>query len=126
MGCLPFFNPADRRYEGFRKLTRRKRRPLDQFHHQRDSARALFEAVNLRDVRMIESGWCASFAIKPRQPFGVLSDRLGKYFDRHSATEVGIRRPIHSPIPPTPIWAVIAYGPRRVPGVRAKLLEYKG
>ena len=24
-----------------------------------------------------------------------------------------------SPIPPTPIWAVISYGPRRVPGVRA-------
>ncbi len=26
-----------------------------------------------------------------------------------------------SPIPPTPIWAVISYGPRRVPGVRPKL-----
>ncbi len=31
-----------------------------------------------------------------------------------------------SPMPPTPIWAAISYGPRRVPGVRAKLLEYKG
>ena len=28
-----------------------------------------------------------------------------------------------SPIPPTPIWAVTSYGPRWVPGVRAKLLR---
>ena len=28
-----------------------------------------------------------------------------------------------SPLPPTPIWAVTSYGPRRVPGVRAKLLR---
>ncbi len=29
-----------------------------------------------------------------------------------------------SPIPPSPIWAVTSYGPRQVPGVRAKLSEY--
>ena len=74
-----------------------ERRPLDQFHHQRDSARALFEAVNLRDVRMIERGKRSRFAIKSCQPFGILRDRLGQYFDRHVATEVGVRRPIHLP-----------------------------
>ena len=31
-----------------------------------------------------------------------------------------------SPIPPTPIWAAISYGPRRVPGESAKPLNYKG
>ena len=31
-----------------------------------------------------------------------------------------------SPIPPTPIWAVTSYGPRRVPGVSAKSLNYMG
>ena len=31
-----------------------------------------------------------------------------------------------SPIPPTPISAAISYGPRRVPGVRAKLVDYTG
>ena len=58
-----------------------------------------FEAVNLRDVRMIERGECSSFAIKSCQPFGILRDRLGQHFDRYVATEVGIRRPMHLPHP---------------------------
>ena len=52
----------------------RQRRPLDQFHHQRDGARALFEAVNLRDVGMVQGGEDFSLALKPRESFRVAGD----------------------------------------------------
>ena len=33
-----------------------ERRPLDEFHHQRDRAIGLFESVNRGDVRMVQRG----------------------------------------------------------------------
>jgi hypothetical protein len=63
----------------------RKILALDEFHRQRAHVFAVFEAVNLRDVRMVER-----------------RERL---------------RPC--PIPPSPIWAVMTWTPRRVPGLRA-------
>ena len=51
-----------------------QRRSLDQFHHERDGARALFEAVNLRDVRMVQGGEDFSLALKPRESVRVAGD----------------------------------------------------
>lgn len=75
----------------------RERRPLDQLHDERDAARAFSQAVHLRDVQMVERGKGSSFAIIACQPFGILRDRLRQDFDRHTATEFAIRRPIQVP-----------------------------
>ena len=49
----------------------RERRPLDQFHHERQGAARLLEAVNVRDVRVIERGEDFRFTLKPGEPIGV-------------------------------------------------------
>ena len=51
-----------------------ERRPFDQFHHQRNRARALFETVNLGDVRMVQGGEDFSLSLKPRESFRVAGD----------------------------------------------------
>ena len=38
----------------------------------------LFHAVDRGNVRMIQRRECAGFAIESRQPFRILSDRLGQ------------------------------------------------
>ena len=44
---------------------------LDQFHHERVHAARLFEAVDLRDVRMVQRGERLRLALEPRQPLGI-------------------------------------------------------
>ena len=51
---------------------------------------------------------------------------LGKDLDGDRASEAGIGRLVDLAMPPTPIWAVTSYGPRRVPGLRANAGDYKG
>ena len=65
-------------------------RPLDQFQHQRRDAVALFEAVNLADVGMVQRGECPGLATKARQPLSVMRERLGEDFDRHVAPKFGV------------------------------------
>ena len=96
-----------------------ERLPLHQLHHQRTDAVRLFQAVDLRDVRMVQRRQCLGFTLEAGQPLGIVRNGVGEDFDRDLPTQVGIRGAITSPMPPTPIWAVISYGPRRVPGVRA-------
>ena len=54
-----------------------KRWPFDELHHESRDAFALFEAVNLRDVRVIQRRERFGFALEPRQPARVLCYRLG-------------------------------------------------
>ena len=96
-----------------------ERRPLDQLHHERTDAVGLLQAVDLRDVRMIQRRQRLGFALEARQPLGICAKASGR-------TLIATWRPrfvsvarYTSPMPPTPIWAVISYGPRRVPAVRA-------
>ena len=76
-----------RRFEGFGDLLRDgqrlvhgnrtlrdavgERRPLDQFHHESNRARALFQAVDLRDVWMVQRGERLGFAVEAREPLWV-------------------------------------------------------
>ena len=49
----------------------------------------------------------------------IVREGFGQDFDRDLTTKsVSVARHT-SPMPPTPIWAEISYGPRRVPAVRA-------
>ena len=46
-----------------------QRRTVDVFEHQQGTRIALLDAVNLRDIRMVERGEHLRFAVEARQPF---------------------------------------------------------
>ena len=54
-----------------------QRRPLDEFHHQRDCAGAPFQAVDVGDVRMIQRREDFRFALEPRHTFSVGGNEVG-------------------------------------------------
>ncbi len=72
-----------------------ERRSLDQLHHERGRARALLQAVDGRDVRMVQCGEGLRFTVEPRQAIGVGSNRLGEYLDGHLPRQVGVGCAIH-------------------------------
>ena len=67
---------------------------LDQFHHERVHAAAIFEAVDLRDVGMVQRGERLRLALEPGEPLGILRERVGQDLDRHVATERRVARAI--------------------------------
>ena len=56
------------------------------------------------DVRMIQRGEDFRFALKSREPIGISRERGRQDLDRDLTLQLGIGRPIHLPIPPSPIW----------------------
>jgi hypothetical protein len=52
-------------------------------------------AVDLRDVRVVERRQDLGFAFKAGQPLGVLREGLGKDFDRHFAGEPSVLGAVH-------------------------------
>ena len=50
-------------------------RPLDELHRERGRAVAALEAIDVRDVRMIERGQHFRFALKPRETISVVGER---------------------------------------------------
>ena len=67
---------------------------LDQFHDQRPDAAVVFEAVDVRDVRVVQRRQRLGFAGEPRQPFGVAGEEIGQHLDRDIAVERRVARPI--------------------------------
>ena len=65
---------------------------LDQFHHDRTHTATFFEAVDVRDVRVIDCRQRQRFACKPREPIGIASERIGQYLQRDVAIELRIAR----------------------------------
>ena len=72
---------------------------LDQFHYERRDAAAFFEAVNSRDVGMIQRGEDFRFALETREPIGISGERRRQNLDRNLAFQLGIGGPIHLPHP---------------------------
>ena len=64
--------------------------PLDEFHDQRVAIRRLLEAVNDRDVRMIERREHLGFAPEARDTVRVARKRLRQDLDRDGAIEARI------------------------------------
>ena len=54
-----------------------QRRPLDEFHHQRDCAGAPFQAVDVGYVRMIQRREDFCFALETRHTFSVGGNYVG-------------------------------------------------
>ena len=80
----------------------------------------LLQSVDRGDVWMIERGQHLGLALESRQPIRVGRDRRRQHLDRDARFRLVSVARYTSPMPPTPIWAVTSYGPRRLPGARDK------
>ena len=69
-------------------------RSLDELHDDRARAAALFEAVDVRDERMIQRREHPRLALEARQAIGIVDDRLGQDLDGDVAVEPGVARAI--------------------------------
>ena len=66
-----------------------------QLHDDGANAAAGFDAVDLRDVRMIERRECFGLALEPRKAFGVGSKDLGQNLERDVTIEAAVAGPVH-------------------------------
>ena len=64
-----------------------ERRAFDQLHHQGVLAAGIFEAVDLRDVRMIEGREELRFAAEPCEAIGIVGDGGQQDLDGHVAIQ---------------------------------------
>src|SRR5262249_58065251 len=56
---------------------------LDEFHDERGQVARTLEAVDRRDIRMVERREHLRLTLKARQPIRIASDRGGQHLDRH-------------------------------------------
>jgi hypothetical protein len=68
---------------------------LDEFHHQRRDAFALFQAVDGRNVRMIQRGEDFGLSLKSGQSVSIPSEHWGQNFDGDVTLQLGVGRSIH-------------------------------
>ncbi len=72
-----------------------KRRAFDELHYQRGHAVGLLEAVDLRDVGMIQGCQQLRFAPESRNPIGIIGRGCKERFDRNRAVQARITSVIH-------------------------------
>ena len=63
---------------------------LDEFHHDRGHARALLQALYLRDVRMVEGREDFGFTLETRESFRIRGHQGGQHLDRHRSFQVRV------------------------------------
>ncbi len=68
---------------------------VDQLHHDGTHTATLFEAVDVRDVRVIDGRQRLRFAREPREPVGIAGERVGQDLQRDVAIELRIARTEH-------------------------------
>jgi len=68
---------------------------LHQLHHQAIDTAGFFQAVNGRDVRVVQGGQSASLAAEARQPFRVACELTRQSLDGDVSAEFAIVRPIY-------------------------------
>ena len=82
--------------DGYRALDNavRERGPLDQFHHERGRAVRPLQAVDGRDVGMVERSEHFRFALESREALSIRGDRRRQHFDRDGTLQVRVGRAI--------------------------------
>jgi hypothetical protein len=63
---------------------------LDQFHHEGLRAARSFEAVDRRDVRMIERRQRLRLALEAGEPLGILRERIRQDLERDLPAKAGV------------------------------------
>jgi hypothetical protein len=69
--------------------------PLDQLHDQCTDAVGFFEAVDVRDVGMVERRQGLGFAGEPRHAIEIAGERLGQNLQGHVAIQLRVACAIH-------------------------------
>ena len=67
-----------------------QRRALDELENQELGVAALLDAVDARDVRMVERREQFRFPLEPRDSVRIVRDRLRQRLDRHVPPELGV------------------------------------
>ena len=71
-----------------------ERRPVDELHHERTHAARLLEAVNVRDVRVVQRREQLRFAAETREALGIVRDRWQQDLDGDVAIQLRVVGPI--------------------------------
>jgi hypothetical protein len=71
-----------------------QRRAFNQLHHEGAAAVRPFEAINLRDVGMVQRGERLRLTLESRQPVGLMGKAVRQSLDGDLASKVGIERAI--------------------------------
>ena len=72
-----------------------QRLPLQQFHDQEGLPLDRVDFVNRADVRVVQSGGGARFALKPLQRARVGREIVGEHLQGHEPSEPGVLRPVN-------------------------------
>ena len=67
-----------------------QRWPFNQLQHQRTSVLGLLDAVDLCDVRMVQTGEHLRFTLEPGQSIRICRKRLGQGLERHLPVQLRI------------------------------------
>ena len=76
-------------------------RPFDEFQDERLGVVALLDAVDLRDVRVVEAGEDVRFPLEPGQPIRVSGEGVGQDLQRDLAAQLRVGGAIdlaHAPL----------------------------
>jgi hypothetical protein len=65
---------------------------LDQFHHERTDATGLFQAVDVRNVRVVERRERLRLPREPRQPVWIARERVRQDLHRDVTVQLGVAR----------------------------------
>ena len=100
-----------RRFEGFRNLLCNRQHlvdgdrstrdmcgrilALDQLHDEGAHSAGLLQAVNVRDVRMVQRGERLRLAGEPRESIRIVRERVRDDFERHVTIQFRVASPIH-------------------------------
>jgi hypothetical protein len=71
-----------------------ERRALDELHDQGATATSFFEAVDLRDLRVVQRRQCLGFALEAGDPVSIMRKGIVQNLDRDLAAKVGIARTV--------------------------------
>ena len=67
-----------------------QRRPFDQFHHQREGPARRFQAMDVRDVWMVQHRQDFSFTPESGEPLHISGQRSRQHLDGDLALQVGV------------------------------------
>ena len=95
-----------------------ERAPLDQLHRQEPDAVGLLDRVDRDDVRVVERGNGARFALEAGEPSGSRANGGGQHFDRDVAAQPRVARAVDLAHAAGAERSQDLYGPRRVPADR--------
>jgi hypothetical protein len=69
--------------------------PLNELHHEGAHPAGFFEAVNVRDIGMVQRRESLRFACEARQPIGIGGEGVGQHLQCDVAIEPGVARAEH-------------------------------